>query len=57
MSIKVRYDATIIHNLKSMKTFRCQHCESRFSTTNWKRTPRGYSASCPCCPYTAWMPR
>ncbi len=36
-------------------TFRCAHCGTVFSTTNWFRT-RGkhHSAKCPCCPYQAW---
>lgn len=37
--------------------FRCAHCKAVFETDKWNRTRRGYSASCPCCPYQAWMPR
>ena len=50
----IRYEKTIIHRLPTTKTFYCSHCGSKFSTTNWNKTKRGYSASCPCCPYRVW---
>lgn len=57
MSLIVRYSTTTIHNLKPAKKFRCAHCESVFSTNDWTKTKKGYSTSCPCCPYRAWTHR
>ena len=57
MEIIIRHEITAIHSMKPMKTFRCAHCETKFSTNKWSRTRRGYSASCPCCPYSAWTHR
>ena len=51
----VRQHKTIIHSMKPMVYFKCQHCGATFSTTDWMLTKgRHHSASCPCCPYRAW---
>lgn len=49
-----KFSTTIISGPKEI-LFRCKHCGAVFKTTNWLRTKgRHYSASCPCCPYSAW---
>ena len=38
-------------------TFTCRHCGTKFRTTEYRYTRKNhYSASCPCCPYSAWAP-
>ena len=45
---------TIIVNDRKKIKFRCYRCRTTFITTNWNKTPKGYSASCPNCLYSAW---
>ena len=54
-SIKETTSTTTIISGAREVTFNCQHCGASFRTTNWRRTKgRHYSASCPCCLYSAW---
>lgn len=35
--------------------FRCSRCRISFTTKRWFKTPKGYSAFCPHCPYSVWI--
>ena len=55
MENKKEESSTIIISDRKKIRFICQHWGAELITTNWFRTKgRQYSASCPCCPYSAW---
>ena len=53
-NLKVNDNTTTILRASKPIRFYCRHCGAIFITTNHHKTRRGYSASCPCCPYSVW---
>lgn len=37
-------------------TFYCNRCKEKFVSDRWYKTKKGYSASCPLCYYSMWIP-